>query len=74
MAMVGYFAPPFGLVKEPRIMPLEHAASFRPLTNPNDPPSRGGFYILVDPGIEEDLVRWEQVERSRTGRRRWLDV
>jgi len=55
-------------------MPLEHAVAFLPLTRPEDRWWHGGWYVLVDPGDEEDLVRWEQIQRSRTSRRRWLDV
>jgi len=63
-ALVAYFSPAFGLCSDPRIMPLEEALDFL----------RAGFVVLVDPGDEEDLVRWEQIQRSRTSRRRWLDV
>lgn len=54
-------------------MPLEHAVAFLPLTKPDDLYWHGGFYVLVDPGDEEDLVRWEQVQRSLAPKRRsWL--
>jgi len=62
-ALVAYFSPVFGLVSDPRIMPLEEAVDYQ----------RVGYVVFVDPGDEEDLVRWEQVERSRTVKKRgWL--
>lgn len=62
-ALVAYFSPAFGLCSQPRVMPLEDAVDFQ----------KAGFVVLVDPGDEEDLVRWEQIQRSRTPKRRWLD-
>ena len=61
-ALVAYFSPAFGLVSDPRVMPLEEAVDFQ----------RAGFVVLVDPGDESDLVRWEQIQRSLQPKRRWL--
>lgn len=62
-AIVAFFSPVFGLVSEPRIMPLEDAIDYQ----------RVGFTVLVDPGDEADLVRWEQLQRGLTTRARgWL--
>ncbi len=63
-ALVAFFSPVFGLVSEPRMMPLEDAVDYQ----------RAGFVVFVDPQDEEDLARWEQIERSKSARRRWLDV
>lgn len=52
-ALVGYFCPPFGLVSEPRVMPLEDAVDFHDW----------GFWVLVDPADERDLATWERAQR-----------
>lgn len=63
-ALVCYFSPAFGLCSDPRVMPLEEAVDFQ----------RVGFVVLVDPGDESDLARWEQIQRSLTTRARsWLN-
>lgn len=65
-ALVAYLSPVFGLVSEPRVMPLEEAVDF----------ARAGFAVIVDPQDQSDLQRWEQVQRSlltQSSRvRRWL--
>lgn len=40
-------------------MPLEDAVDYQ----------RYGFWVLVDPATESELVRWEQLERSKQGRK-----
>ena len=62
-ALVGYFFAPFGLCSEPRIMPLDEAVEY----------ARVGYVVFVDPSDEQDLARWEQMQRSLTTRARsWL--
>ena len=62
-ALVAFFSPVFGLVSDPRVMPLEDAVDYQ----------TAGFIVLVDPQDQEDLARWEQVQRSLTMRARsWL--
>jgi hypothetical protein len=62
--LVGFLSPLFGLVNQPRVMTLEEAVEY----------ARYGFYVMVDPFDASDLARWEQIERSKVTRRRWLDV
>jgi hypothetical protein len=61
--LVGFISP-FGIVTQPRLRSLEEAVDY----------ARYGFYVMVDPFDMSDLTRWEQVERSKTKPRRWLDV
>lgn len=62
--LVGFISPVFGLVNQPRLMTLEDSLEY----------ARLGFSVIVDPFDASDLARWEQIERSKTTRRRWLDV
>ena len=43
-------------------MPLEDAVDF----------ARFGFCVLVDPQDQEDLTRWEQVQRAASPRK-WFE-
>jgi hypothetical protein len=52
-ALVGFFAPPHGVITKMRILPLEEAVGF----------VRFGFTILVDPADERDLATWEREQR-----------
>lgn len=65
-ALVAYVSPAFGLVSQPRMMPLDEAVDY----------ARFGFTVIVDPQDQSDLQRWEQVQRSHLTQssrvRRWL--
>ena len=52
--LVTFWSDPFGLVGRSFIVPLEEAVDYQRL----------GFFVLVDPQDQEDLVRWEQQQRS----------
>lgn len=62
-ALVAYVSPVFGVVGEPRMMPLEEALDYATV----------GFAVLVDPMDEAELVRWEQLQRAMTTHRKWYD-
>ncbi len=53
-ALVAFWSDPFGLVSEPRVMPLEDAVDYL----------RFGFAVLVDPEDERDLAMFERLERA----------
>lgn len=53
-ALVGYFCPVFGLLTEPKILPLEDAVDY----------ARFGFCVLVDPQDERDLAMYERLQRA----------
>ena len=63
-ALVAFVSPAFGLMSEPRILPLEDAVDY----------ARFGFTVLVDPADERELVMWEAIQRSRSrpNRRPWF--
>ena len=63
MALVGYFAPPWGVVGRPKIVPLEDAAEYHAL----------GFAVFVDPADEAALVAWEQRQRALRPKRKWYE-
>ena len=52
--LVAYVSPVFGLVSEPRVMPLEDAVDY----------AHAGFAVLVDPQDERDLAMYERLERA----------
>lgn len=53
-ALVAWFSPAFGLIGEPKVMPLEDAINY----------ARVGFVFLVDPADERDLAMYENRERA----------
>ena len=62
--LVAFYCAPFGLLTEPKVMPLEDAADY----------ARYGFVVLVDPQDQQDLAMWEILERTTTApRRKWFD-
>lgn len=52
--LVGFMSPAFGLIGEPKVMPLEDAIDY----------ARFGFTILVDPADERDLAMYENRQRA----------
>ncbi len=62
-ALVAFFCAPFGLMSEPKVMPLEDAVDY----------ARFGFVVLVDPQDERDLAMWEILERSSKPRTKWFE-
>ena len=63
-ALVAFWCAPFGLMDDPRVMPLEDAADY----------ARFGWAVLVDPQDERDLAMWERLERASAPKRRWFDA
>lgn len=51
--LVAWFSPVFGLVGEPKVMPLEDAADY----------AQAGWAVLVDPADERDLATFERAQR-----------
>lgn len=62
-ALVAYFSPGFGLLTEPKVLPLDDAMDYR----------HYGFTILVDPMDERDLATWERYQRATQSSRKWWD-
>lgn len=61
---VGYLCPPYGLIGQTKVMPLDEAVEYAAL----------GFTVIRDPFAASDLARWEQLQRVYAKpRRSWLD-
>lgn len=61
-ALVAKFCAPFGLLDEPRVMPLEDAVDYQ----------RFGWWVLVDPQDERDLAMYERLERATQPKKKWF--
>lgn len=62
-ALVAYFSPAFGLLSEPRVMPLEEAVDY----------AKAGFAVLVDPADEWDLALYERLQRAIAPKKKWYE-
>lgn len=62
-ALVAYDALPYALIVREEVVTLEEAAEYALV----------GFNVLVDPQDEEDLVRWEQIQRAMRPKRKWFE-
>lgn len=52
-ALVGFYCPPFGLIRRPLLVPLEDAVDYK----------RFGYIVLVDPADERELAGYERLLR-----------